>query len=243
MTLLKAILPNKRVEWETMTVQSEWDVNFPIEKALIQASFGITEMILANHRYRMYRYLDETNRFKIGYGYGNPDVRYGYTEEEAFAAFMKELKKKERDLQSQLPLATISQTNFDALLSLYFQTGKWRTVDSNEGTYDLYNTILTERWTLAADMIANGKTDRQMRFAEARVMKLADYGSSRDRFWLRTDGIYDARNAYKAGISDPVARRQAEYAYYRTTGGFLPNMPELKKREVIKTLPRTVIQN
>lgn len=241
--MLKAVLPSKKIDWQSMTVQSEWDVGFPIEIVLMQASIGITELVLSNFRYRMYRYLDNTGKFKIGYGFGNPDSIYGYTEQESFAAFMKEFKKKERELKTQLPLITISQTRFDALLSLYFQTGTWKIVKSDSGIYDLYSAILEERWNLVSDMIANGNEDRQMRFAEARVMQLADYGTSRDRFWLNSDGIYNAREAYRIGIDDPIAKKQVEVAYYRITGTFLPGIPELRKREIHTRLPESIIQS
>ena len=232
--MIKIVSPQYRIQWETFQPTNRFKTDFKVLTPLVTCSDELIPIVLSNSRFRMYRYTDSENNFyKIGYGYGDPSTKYGMTESEAYGEWIAEFKKKESSLQKQLPLPSITVSQFDALLSLYFLTGSWRTIESDEGTYDLSSAIKNLQWSLVADMIANGKVDRNQRQTEAKILMLGDYRTDKTRNWLRNEGVQYTRTTYIRGITDPLAKKQAEIAYYRQTmGAFLPNLTENKKREI-----------
>lgn len=238
--MLNSVSSNLRVQWEIFnkTEQQKWDSEFLISVQYQSLSEKAIPIILFNSRFRMFRYLDENGNYKIGYGYGNTEKRDGYTEPEAYSEWIKELKRKENILQKQLPVVSLSQSQFDAILSLYFLTGNWKTVEGNEGTYNVFNAIRVSDWTTVSNMLSNATENREQRLREARLIMIGDYSFNKDRTWMRNEGIQYTRTQYISGITDSIAKRQAEFAYYRqTNGAFLPNMNELKKREIKNTYP------
>jgi len=229
---LKTVSQNNRIQWETFQPINEWKLLYPFNSTAMSCSVELIPLVLSHSRFRMSRYLDNTT-YKIGYGYSDPTVNYGITEPEAYTDWIAAFKKKERDLKNQLSfVSAVTQSQFDALLSLYFLTGSWKTVVSSEGTYDIVDAIKKDEWYLVADMIANGKQDHDQRLREARILALADYNIDKDRTWLRIEGIQYARTIYSRGMNDLIAKKQLENAYYRETQAFLPTMSELKKREI-----------
>lgn len=233
--MIKVVSPQYRIQWENYQPVDRFKTDFNIITSMVKCSDEIIPIVLTNSRYRMSRYLDESsNIYKIGYGYGNSAQPYGMTEAEAYAEWIAEFKKKESSLQQQLPINSITQSQFDALLSLYFLTGNWRTIVSSEGTYDILTAVKNLQWSLVADMISNGKVDRNQRQIEARILMLGDYNTTKSRAWLRNEGIQYTRTSYIRGMSDSIAKKQAEISYYRqTSGAFLPNLTDLKKTEII----------
>jgi GH24 family phage-related lysozyme (muramidase) len=230
-----------RTQWETFEIVDEFRATMDVSIRALQTSDEMIEIILANYRYRMYRYsAEDNNSFKIGYGFGNPDLPYGMTEDEAYSEWIREFKKVEKNFVRQLPINFMTQSQFDALISLYFTTGKWKTVDSNTvtGTYDILGAIKLGNWEAVANMISDGSIDRPQRLIEARVLMLGDYNISKNRRWLRLEGIQFTRTQYIANqITDPFAKKQAEFAYYRqTNGGYLPNTPMLRKMQIKKNI-------
>jgi hypothetical protein len=232
--MLNTVSVARRIPWDIYPVQDEWKVNVGLYPNNIMCSQELLDSLISNYEYRLFRYYDPSSKkYKMGYGYTDPDHPYGATEAEAYADWVEEVKKKESLLQKQLPVYTITQARFDALLSLYVQTGDWRKVKGEEGTYDILTAIKGNRWLLIADMIANGN-DRSARIKEARIMQLGSYSTTPDRTRLRGAGLQYTRTQYIRGISDPFAKKQAEYAYYRqTNGAFLPNISESRKRQIV----------
>lgn len=232
--MIKIVSLPYRTQWEIFQPVDRFKTDFGVLTSMIKCSDEIIPIVLSNSKFRMYRYFDDVLKtYKIGYGYGNPDQIHGMTEDEAYSAWIVEFKRKESELKKQLPLVSITQSQFDALLSLYFLTGKWRTIESTEGTYDILSAIKNQQWSLVADMIANGKTDRIQRQIEARVLMLGDYSTTKSRQWLRNEGVQYTRTTYISGISDNVAKKQAEISYFRQTmGAYLPNISDIKKREI-----------
>lgn len=232
-----------RIQWDTFTVRDNFRVGLDVGIRVLQTSAEMIELILANNfDYRMYRYYStDEETYKIGYGYGNSDLPYGMTEDEAYGEWIKEFKKREDQLARQLPVNFLSQSRFDALMSLYFLTGKWRTIPSTTvpGSYDILGAIKLGNWEAVANMISDCSIDRKQRLTEARVMMLGDYSSQKTRRSVRIDGIQYARSQYAGGlITDSFTRKQAEFAYYRQTGGgYLPNTPMLRKMQIKKLYP------
>jgi GH24 family phage-related lysozyme (muramidase) len=232
-----------RIQWETFEVVDNFRATMDVNIRALQTSEEMIELILSNYRYRMYRYASETNSkdFKIGYGFGNPNLPYGMTEDEAYSEWLKEFKIVEKNFVRQLPINFMTQSQFDALISLYFTTGKWKTVESNTvtGTYDILGAIKLGNWEAVANMISDSLIDRPQRLAEARVMMLGDYSNIKTRRWLRLEGIQFTRTQYISNlITDAFAKKQAEFAYYRqTNGGYLPNTTMLRKMQIKNIFP------
>jgi len=242
--IYKTAPTTQRIQWESFRVVDDFKVNLNVGIRVIQTSDEMIELILANNfKYRMSRYkANEDDGFNIGYGYGNSDMPYGMTEEEAYDEWIKEFKKKEDQLVRQLPLDFISQARFDSIMSLYFLTGKWRTMPTNSirgGSYDILGAIKAGQWEAVADMISDGGIDRRQRQIEAKVMMLGDYSSVKTRNSTRLEGIQYARSQYSSGfITDSFTKKQTEFAYYRQTGGgYLPNTTMNRKMQIKKIFP------
>lgn len=229
--MLHFVTENRRVQWDTYTMQDNNAVGLLIPLNLIYVSENMLELMLGQNSYRMF-----TEDGKIGYGIGDPDNRAGMTEAEAYSSWLNDVKTKERIFRTQLPLISVSQAHYDALFSLYYNTGSWKRVLSDVGVYDVYQAVKAQRWLLAADMIHDGKTDAGTRQREARVLQLADYTTSRTRTFLRSEGIKYAINQYTAGGLTESTKRQIETAYYRQTTAMIPGISELRKRELVNTL-------
>ncbi len=231
--MLNFVTENRRTAWDTYTVKDDWRVNFLIAVTQLSVSDEMLQVMLSNNEYRMFRYSIDGKNYKIGYGQGDP-TGIGFTEVEAYSEWIEYIKEKERKFKSTLPLISMSQSHYDALFSLYCDTGNWKNVTSDVGTYDVFTAIKAGRFLLAIDMIADGKVNPAMRRAEARVFQLADYTTSRTRQFLRSEGIAYALKQYTSGgITTEFSKRQCETGYYRQTTAFIPGMTALRQRELI----------
>jgi len=234
--MLNSVTTSRRIPWEIYENKSVWLTEFRIPVFQIEATQQCLDVLITAFTYRMFRYQDDNNQWQLGYGYSDTNLKFGVTEQEAYSDWIKAIKKKESQLANQLPLISMTQSQFDALFSLYVLTGDWKRVHGDEGTYDLYSAIKGERWLLAADMIANGK-NRLNRLTEARILKLADYSTGTDRISVRREGVQFARTQYIRGIADILGKSQAEYAYFKQTNGtFLPGIVNLRQRQIVNDL-------
>jgi len=221
--------PTLRTNWSDFVIQDDFAVNFKIDVYQSIVSDNMLTLMLGETYFSMFN-----NGGHIGYGVGDLNKEFGYTEQEAFSEWIKQVKKKERVFRDTLPLISITQSQYDALFSLYYHTGTWRTVAGIEGLYDLEYAVTSENWLLVSDMINAGLDQPDARRKEARVLQLADYSTERTRAFHRNKGIQLARRVYKSGdISNQAIVRQIEFGYYRQTTAFLPRMTELRKRELL----------
>jgi GH24 family phage-related lysozyme (muramidase) len=241
MPRIKLVDAARRTQWETFTVQDNFKTEFLINPDVATVSQEMAAVILGFREWRATRYVDvDTGKIKIGYGPGDPDLEQGMIEAEAYADFVAEIRQKQYAVRSQVPVNYITQSVFDALVSLYVDTGSWRVVQADEGTYDLQDAIRNGNWLLAADILMRGNQNPDLRRAEARVLRLADYRPNRTRVQQQIQGIQKMRINYVSGAFDAFQRKQAEFAYYRQLGAFLPTMSEVKKRRVAaQSSPRT----
>jgi len=192
------------------------------------------DVMLSFERFRMYQKPNSAGKLVTGYGYTNPSENTGPTESEAYTHWRKAVFAKQKSLIVQLPVKTISQAQFDALLSLYFSTGSWRTVQGTEGLYNIERAIKGNQWKLVADMIANGSQDSSRRLKEARALVLADYYTSQNRIWMLREARGHTVTEYTRGLLDTTQVKQVEVAYYREYDTFLPNMTEGRKQRAIR---------
>lgn len=231
--MLKTVAPENRVQWETFINQDEYATRMKFPTWGIMLSDKMADMILSYRKWQPTRYFDDDSQtHKIGYGYGDPDADQGHTEAESYAEFRGRLRNVQRTLSSQLPLTLIPQSTFDALFSLYLDTGTWRTLKADEGVYDLADAVKNAQWLLCADIMSRGIVNPEMRKLEARVLYLADYAIGKDRKQQTVQGIFELRKRYVGGIADQFEKLQAEFAYYRQFGSFLPGMSDLRKRRI-----------
>ena len=228
------VATNKRIPWEQYTVLDTHATGFLANTGGISVSAKMLDVMLSYERFRMYQSTNEAGKLVTGYGYTNPNENTGPTESEASTHWRKAVFAKQKSLIVQLPVRSISQSQFDALLSLYFSTGSWRTVQGTSGLYNIERAIKANQWKLVADMIANGSADSSRRLKEARALVLADYDTSQDRIWMLRENRGHTVTAYTRGLLDATQLKQVEVAYYREYDTFLPNMSKGRKARVIR---------
>lgn len=232
--MLKFVQSSNRIQWDTFTNQDEFTTDFKLATNSIVVSERMVALMLS---YKTWSGVATVNtmsgQIEIGYGIGDPDDVQGYTEPQAYAEWVGYVRNRQKALQAQLPIVAITQSAFDAILSLYLDTGSWRTVEADEGTYDLADAIKNGNWLLAADIISRGNYNPDLRKKEARVMQLADYAATKDRNQQIIQGVQLLRKKYINGMATEFARKQAEFVYYRQLEVFLPGMSQLRQRRVI----------
>jgi hypothetical protein len=232
--MLQLVEANRRIQWDTFTNQDEFATKFRVNTGIAILTEKMSNLMLSYKTWSGVRTFDTiTGDYTIGYGIGDPDDFQGYTESEAYADWIGYVRNRQKSLRAQLPIFTITQAAYDALLSLYLDTGTWRTVEADEGTYDLADAVKNSNWLLAADIISRGKVNSELRRKEAAVMQLADYTFSKDRNQQIIQGIHLLRKKYVNGIANEFDKKQAEFVYYRQLKIFLPGMSQLRQRRIV----------
>ena len=231
--MLTLVEASRRIQWSTFAVQDEFATKFEINIGIAIVSEAMLDLMLGEKRWSGVRYANDNGVYEIGYGYGDPDNEQGQTETDAYAEWIGEVRNRQKNLRVQIPVVGITQAAFDALVSLYIDTGTWRTVEADEGTYDLASAVKNGNWLLAADIISRGNVNPKLRKKEARVMQLGDYSTSRNRNMQIIEGIQVLRKAYVNGIANEFDKKQAEFVYYRQLGVFLPGMSQLRQRRIV----------
>ena len=158
-------------------------------------------------------------------GYGvKSTVDRGITEQESYDTWSQLFQTTQRTLKKQL-------------LSL-------GTSKSSGGLTTLPHTkdaILNKDWSKLASMMMRSNVYKQHCIRAATVLRLADYGTSKSRTWLRTTGIYKMRANNQIGLLNNDELRQARFAYYAETLDFLPLTPDSIKRDIAKRYNETLI--
>lgn len=231
--MLQFVEVQNRIQWDTFTVQDEYAAGFLINIGIASISKGMSDLMLSHKTWSGIRFSDGEGGFLIGYGIGDPDDVQGNTESQAYSEWIGYIQNRQKILRTQIPVVLITQSAYDALLSLFIDTGSWRTVKANEGTYDLADAVKRGNWLLAADIISRGNINPDLRKKEARVMQLADYSSTKDRNQQIVQGVQRLRKDYINSIASEFDKKQAEFVYYRQLGIFLPGMSQLRQRRVI----------
>lgn len=198
----------------------------------IEASPSVINFAMRSIGWKGYQYKDDTDTL-IGYGTSDDVDGIGLTEDESYQHFISKWKDRERKFKRLFPLQTISQTQFDALLSMYFFTGDFTYIGT--GSYKLYigDYIKNRQWNYVATAMIKTNYQRALRRQEASILMLADYGTEKDRDIMRESGLQDIRKRYPALLND-TQQRQVEYVYYAETGRFLPKMTQGRMRQIVK---------
>ena len=163
----------------------------------------------------------------------NKTYTYGISEADAFSDWIIGIKKLEKGLKNVLPAKfNITQSQYDALVLFFVVTGQINKVQIIEGSFDLKSDILSGNWETVASKISYDSRDFNISRQIGSIMILGDYGQPLPRTWMRNKGIQTTRRQYEFLI-DGYQIRQAEHSYYRETQKFLPNMSEMRQREVV----------
>ena len=185
-------------------------------------------------------------------GYGvKSTVDRGITEQESYDTWSQLFQTTQRTLKKQLlslgtsrtslGLTSLPQSVYDGIMLYYWVTGTILTVTAGEGVYDTKDAILNKDWSKLASMMMRSNVYKQHCIRAATVLRLADYGTSKSRTWLRTTGIYKMRANNQIGLLNNDELRQARFAYYAETLDFLPLTPDSIKRDIAKRYNETLI--
>jgi len=229
--ILPAVLDESTlVEFDLFPNKDSELVNNKIILKNLEASDELLNFVL-RQRYWSAFYTGDTDK-TIGYGSKDEVDGIGLTEANAYSLWLADFKAKERRFKTIIPLSSLSQTQYDALLSLYYHTGTISYVGSELRRFEIIDYIKQEKWNYVGTAMVYSGHQRLIRQQESSILMSAYYGRYKSRLEIKESGIQEMRRLY--ATLDDVQKKQAEYVYYAETKRFLPNMPELRKRQVVK---------
>lgn len=229
---LQSTIDNKNlIDYGLFTIIDSVAVNTLINLSELEASDK-----LINLKIRNTRWLGYAKDSVIGYKGTVGLTGEGLTEAAAYTNWLEEFKDKEKRFKKQFPLRQMSQTQYDAMLGLYSDTGTFTKVGSSNRQFELLDFINEGKWNYVATALTLNSVDRTVRQAEAKALMLGDYGTYKNRSLIKEDGVKTLLKEYSTGQLNDEQRKQAEYVYYAETSRFLPNMIESRKRILSKQL-------
>lgn len=179
-----------------------------------------------------------------GTAYGEGSYDTGLTEQQEFDLWEETFNNQQQLAKKQLinaGISTLPQNVYDGLILLYWATGKVLVVQNNSIEYRLLNPLKNKNYDTVADMIINSSNNKILCSTIATVLRLADYGTPKDRTWHRRNGVFAMRTANEKGLLDDTSLKKARFAYYAETIKFLPFTPEGKQRQVVKDYESTLV--
>lgn len=225
------------IDFSLFSVINNSSVNDEILVKNLEASDNVMNYIIRTMGWHGYKKMVDGTE-TIGYKNTTPSDldSDGLTENTAYTIWTGYFKDKERKFKSLLPIDTLSQSQYDGLLSLYWFTNSIDYVGNSERQFRILDFIKEKKWNyLCTAMILNG-AKRTQRQAESRIIMLADYGQYKDRSLIKEQGIQQLLKEYSTFQLTDKQKAQAEYVYYAETKRFLPNLSESRKRTLVKQL-------
>tara|TARA_B110000503_G_C7105475_1_gene395723 strand:+ start:425 stop:1354 length:930 start_codon:yes stop_codon:yes gene_type:complete len=242
MTILTEVPTYFNTNWRDYTIRDNDLYEIYINVNTVYASDALILIALNLNEYTGY---DNT-----GYGTKTTAPR-GITEQESYDNWISLFQSTQRTFKKQLlslganktpvGVASIPQCVYDGLMLYYWVTGTMLNVTAHEGIYDIKSVILNKEWDKLASMIMRSTVYKQYCTRAATILRLADYGRSKSRTWLRTTGIYKMRANNQIGLLNNDELRQARFAYYAETLDFLPLTPDSIKRDIAKKYNETLV--
>lgn len=224
------------IETDLFTVLDDGLVNTIVPLKDLEASESILQFMYGNAGWRGYKYISKHGTTVIGYAQVLSEEfdKKGLLETEAYSYWIAEIKRKERAFKKNISLDSLSQTQYDALLSLYCRTGDFGFIGSEFRKFDVRKYIKNRQWQYVfTAFILSGHFRKQCQ-REARILMFADYGALKTRAITKEEGIQAIRADYPDRMMDQRAKEQAEYIYYKETNRFLPNLPQSRKRTIVE---------
>lgn len=234
MSLLNNISDKFKTAWDEFTVKDQTALDTAIDIANISASEKVILVALNMGRYSGYD----------GFGYDIGKADRGITEQEAYNIWDEDFQKRQRTVIKQLEsfnIKTITQPAYDGLMLYYVINGNLLTVTADEGNYELRDHIARKDWDTVASIIKRSNFNRPFCNQASSIIKLADYGKTKNRAWMRLNGIYEMRDKNEIDALSVEELFKARFAYYAETAKFLPKTPEGVKRDIIRRYDQTTI--
>ena len=163
----------------------------------LEASGSIMNYIIRTLGWNGYK-KDFGGYIRIGYKNRTPEQIEGdgLTEDSAFTSWIELFKDKEKRFKKILPVNTLSQSQYDGLLSLYFFTDDITSVGSEDRKFRIYEFIEEKKWDYVCTALILNGLKRTQRQAESKIIMLADYGQFKDRSLIREQGIQQLVKEY-----------------------------------------------
>lgn len=223
------------IEFDLFTVKNSTLVNTSVSLTDLEASDDLINFVLRRLSWSGFSYTED-GITRIGYGTTKNTNGNGLTEQQSYYDFIDVFKEKERNFKRLMPLSSLSQTQYDGLLSLFYFTGSFKEVGSSSRKFSIINYIKDEKWQWVSSALALSGENRPTRQGEAKIIMLADYGRTKDRSLIKEEGLQQIRSLYPDRLESEISKRQAEYVYYTETNRFLPQTSESRKRQIVKLL-------
>lgn len=236
--LPNTITPSNLIDYSRWTIDDTAVVETEQELRVLEASSDIINFSLRRFEWRCYKTTLDNNT-QIGYNTINDKINGdGLLESEAYSEWLSDFKTKERKFKRLIAIKTLSQSQYDTLLCLYYFTGDFTKVGTPARTFNLSQWIVDKKWDYIASALIESGYNRLLTQPLATIMMLGDYGSRTERTLLRERGLQILRKEY-ALLTDKLARQQAEYIYYVETRRFLPNLTQTRQRQIVNTANQT----
>lgn len=234
-----------QIEYDIFNTESAAFDNTKIALGNLAISTQGIDHILSFQRYRAVNQYIGRNEV-IGYGHVG-SATYGLTEEESYELFKDDIKQTSLDLKHDLRFTTVeklTQGEFDALMSLYYDQKQIKTLVGNAGTYDLITALEMNDSNNFASILHDASDSHNKRVQDADIFILSNYVNYVTRAWLKNEGIQWLRENYpnfndsqKFNIVEQ--RTQAKVSYYRSIKKFFFNTTEsenLKTKELVDAI-------
>lgn len=236
-TLPNVITASDLISYDMFPIMDSAAVSDVVLIKYLEASDKIINFLLRNIKWHGYRYTGVDKKLRIGYNLEVGADGLGLTEAESYRIWIEKFKEVERKFKKVMVLDSMSQSQYDGLLSMYYMTGDYTAVGTDIRKFKLFDYISARKWEYVATAMSNsGEAGRIMRQNEAKIIMLADYGIPKERILIKEQGLQDLSKRYPLRLLDDKAKAQAEYVYYAETGRFLPKTSESRKRILVQQL-------
>jgi GH24 family phage-related lysozyme (muramidase) len=221
------------VEFDLFTIQDNNKVKDLTPLSDLECSDELIANLTTHIKWTGYTIKDADTVSTIGYNNTSLDNLNGpgMLESESYSKWIANLKLKEKKIKKLIPIPTISQSQYDALLSLYYWTGTISYIGSDYNRVNIYEYIKERKWNYIATALILTNNQRHIRQIEASILMLADYGRQSSRQSIRNQGIQNIRKNHQT--MDSQQKQQAEYIYYVETSRFLPNLSLSRQRQLV----------
>ena len=226
------------IDYTIFTVANDAYVNDQQPVKNLEASKELVNFIISTENYTPYAHLGVDETMKIGYNLSIDVDSNGLTENEAYNIFIDQLKIAERKLKKLIPLDTLTQSQYDALLSVYYRTDDFKKIGSEQRRFDVYEFVKNRQWDYYATALTNCGEDRNIRQLEAKILMLGDYGidSTNEiefvRSFIKSASLKRLERDYPRKMTTDKQKLQAERVYFVETKRFLPGMDQSRMRLV-----------
>ena len=236
--LPNVITQDMLVDYTVFSVVNDAYVNDLKSIKDFEASNELINFIISTENYTPYAHLGVDGKTKIGYNLDIDVDGNGLTENEAYNIFIDQLKIAERKLKKLIPLDTLTQSQYDALLSVYYRTGDFKKIGSDQRKFDVYDFVKNKQWNYYATALTNCGNNRGIRQLEAKILMLGDYGIDNInevdfvRSFVKSASLKRLERDYPRKMKTDKQKLQAERVYFVETQRFLPGMDQARMRLV-----------